>query len=74
MKVGIFADTHDHLDNIRRVVKMFNDLNVDCVLFAGQLIDVNIEKASISSLFGSVSTQGFENKFEISANPVNLAK
>ncbi len=38
MKVGIFADTHDHLDNIRRVVKMFNDLNVDCVLFAGDLV------------------------------------
>lgn len=38
MKVGIFADTHDHLDNIRRVVKMFNDLEVDCVLFAGDLV------------------------------------
>ncbi len=38
MKVGIFADTHDHLDNIRRVVKMFNDLNVEVVLFAGDLV------------------------------------
>lgn len=38
MKIGIFADTHDHLDNIRRVVKMFNDLEVECVLFAGDLV------------------------------------
>ena len=38
MKVGIFADSHDHLDNIRRVVRMFNELEVDCVLFAGDLV------------------------------------
>lgn len=38
MKVGIFADTHDHLDNIRRVVNLFNDLKVECVLFAGDLV------------------------------------
>lgn len=38
MRVGIFADTHDHLDNIRRVVRMFNDLEVDCILFAGDLV------------------------------------
>lgn len=38
MKIGIFADTHDHLDNIRRVVRMFNDLEVEAVLFAGDLV------------------------------------
>lgn len=38
MKVGIFADTHDHLDNIRRVVKLFNDRQVETVLFAGDLV------------------------------------
>ena len=38
MKVGIFADTHDHLDNIRRVVDLFNQLEVECVLFAGDLV------------------------------------
>lgn len=38
MKVGIFADSHDHLDNIRRVVAMFNDLQCECVLFAGDLV------------------------------------
>ncbi len=38
MKVGIFSDTHDHLDNIRRVVTMFNEQQCDCVLFAGDLV------------------------------------
>ncbi|MEW4487343.1 metallophosphoesterase [Thalassoglobus sp. JC818] len=38
MRVGIFADTHDHLDNIRRVVALFNELEVDCILFAGDLV------------------------------------
>lgn len=38
MKIGIFADAHDHLDNIRRVVEMFNDLECACVLFAGDLV------------------------------------
>lgn len=38
MKVGIFADSHDHLDNIRRVVELFNNEQVECVLFAGDLV------------------------------------
>lgn len=38
MKVGIFADAHDHLDNIRRVVRMFNERHCACVLFAGDLV------------------------------------
>lgn len=38
MRIGIFADSHDHLDNIRRAVKCFNDENVDLVLFAGDLV------------------------------------
>lgn len=38
MKVGIFADAHDHLDNIRRVVRMFNERRCACVLFAGDLV------------------------------------
>lgn len=38
MRVGIFSDTHDHLDNIRRAVAMFNRLECRCVLFAGDLV------------------------------------
>lgn len=38
MKVGVFADTHDHLDNIRRAVQIFNAAQCECVLFAGDLV------------------------------------
>jgi len=38
MQIGIFADTHDHLDNIRLAVEQFNAAECDCVLFAGDLV------------------------------------
>ncbi|QEG35890.1 YfcE family phosphodiesterase [Bythopirellula goksoeyrii] len=38
MRVGIFADSHDHLDNIRLAVERFNKEQCDYVLFAGDLI------------------------------------
>lgn len=38
MRVGIFADTHDHLANIRLAVERFNDEQVELVLFAGDLV------------------------------------
>lgn len=38
MRIGIFADSHDHLENIRRAVARFNSEQVDLVLFAGDLV------------------------------------
>jgi putative phosphoesterase len=38
MLVGIFSDSHDHLDNIRRVVELFNERGCECVLFSGDLV------------------------------------
>lgn len=38
MRVGIFADTHDHVANIRLAVERFNAERVDLVLFAGDLV------------------------------------
>ncbi|MEO8496463.1 MAG: YfcE family phosphodiesterase [Planctomycetota bacterium] len=38
MLVGIFADTHDHLDNIRLAVAEFNRRQCEIVLFAGDLV------------------------------------
>ena len=38
MLVGIFADTHDHLDNIRRAVAEFNARECELVVFAGDLV------------------------------------
>ncbi len=38
MIIGLFADTHDHLDNIRRCVEHFNRQSCDLVIFAGDLV------------------------------------
>ncbi|NIL96770.1 MAG: YfcE family phosphodiesterase [Planctomycetales bacterium] len=38
MRVGVFADSHDHLDNIRRAVDVFNRAECAYVLFAGDLV------------------------------------
>lgn len=38
MRIGIFADAHDHLDNIRRAVELFNAEQCDMVVFAGDLV------------------------------------
>jgi putative phosphoesterase len=38
LRVGIFADVHDHLDNLRRAVDEFNRRQCEVVLFAGDLV------------------------------------
>ncbi|MDZ4683717.1 MAG: metallophosphoesterase [Planctomycetaceae bacterium] len=38
MRIGLFADAHDHLDYIRKAVAVFNDRGCELVLFAGDLV------------------------------------
>ncbi|QDU60606.1 phosphodiesterase [Planctomycetes bacterium Pan216] len=38
MRIGVFADTHDHLDNTRRAVRLFNEERCELVLFAGDFV------------------------------------
>ncbi len=38
MQIAVFADTHDHLDHIRRVVEYCNASSCELVLFAGDLV------------------------------------
>ncbi|HEX5102221.1 MAG TPA: YfcE family phosphodiesterase [Pirellulaceae bacterium] len=38
MKIGLFADTHDHLANLRLAVEHFNRAKCTLVLFAGDLV------------------------------------
>ncbi len=38
MRIGIFADTHDHLDHIRLAVEQFNRLECELVVFAGDFV------------------------------------
>lgn len=38
MRIGIFADSHDHLENIRHAVEVFNINDCELVVFAGDLV------------------------------------
>ena len=38
MRIGIFADSHDHLDNLRLAVDQFNRLCCEQVVFAGDFV------------------------------------
>ena len=38
LRVGIFADVHDHLENLRLAVAEFNRRECEVVLFAGDLV------------------------------------
>jgi hypothetical protein len=38
MRIGIFADSHDHLQHLRLAVEWFNQAGCACVLFAGDLV------------------------------------
>jgi len=38
MRIGIFADTHDHLDHIRLAVAEFNARRTELAVFAGDLV------------------------------------
>uniref|UniRef100_A0A7C4QGZ3 Phosphoesterase n=1 Tax=Schlesneria paludicola TaxID=360056 RepID=A0A7C4QGZ3_9PLAN len=38
MRIGIFADAHDHLDHLRAAVNVFNRARCELVVFAGDLV------------------------------------
>lgn len=38
MKIGVFADSHDHLDNVRHAVALFNREQCELVVFAGDFV------------------------------------
>lgn len=38
MRIGIFADAHDHLEHLRAAVEVFNRAQCDLVIFAGDLV------------------------------------
>ncbi len=38
MVIGIISDTHDHMDNIRKALKIFKENNVKVILHAGDFV------------------------------------
>ncbi len=59
MIVGIISDTHDHIDNIKKAVKLFNDKNVSLVLHGGDytspfsLLPFKDLRANFQGIFGN---------------------
>ncbi|RJQ42805.1 MAG: metallophosphoesterase [Nitrospiraceae bacterium] len=45
MKIGIISDSHDHLENIQKSVKIFKEKNVAYVLHLGDFINPNSIRA-----------------------------
>ena len=39
MKIGIMADIHDNVDNLRHAIGLFNAVGCRAVLLAGKVID-----------------------------------
>ena len=38
MRIGVFSDAHDHVDNVRRAVAVFNDEQCDLVICTGDFV------------------------------------
>jgi hypothetical protein len=38
MRLGVFADSHDHLEHLREAVDVFNEAGCELVIFAGDLV------------------------------------
>ena len=38
MKIGVFSDSHDHMDNIRKVVDIFLEQKVEKIVHCGDII------------------------------------
>jgi len=38
MLLGVFSDTHDHLDNTKKAIELFNRKKVDLVIHGGDLV------------------------------------
>ena len=58
MRIGLFADAHDHVDNVCRAVAEFNRLRCDLVIFAGDFVSPIVVpplrklKCSVLACFG----------------------
>ena len=38
MKIGVISDTHDHLTNISKAIKIFNERNIDVLIHCGDFV------------------------------------
>lgn len=45
MKIGIVSDTHNNLKNVRQIISLFNDVNVERVIHTGDISQAKVMEA-----------------------------
>jgi putative phosphoesterase len=60
LKIGVISDSHDHIENVKKAVKIFNDQQVAHVFHAGDIISPFVAplafkelKAPLTCVFGN---------------------
>jgi hypothetical protein len=57
MKIGLISDSHDHLENIKKSVKVFKDSKVDLVIHLGDYVNPKSVRAfkglKLTGIFGN---------------------
>lgn len=57
MKIGLISDSHDHLENIKKSAKVFQDTKVDLVIHLGDYVNPNSVLAfkglKLTGIFGN---------------------
>ena len=57
MKIGLMSDSHDHIDNIKKCVQIFQDKSVEFVIHLGDFVNPNSVRAlkgiKLKAIFGN---------------------
>lgn len=74
LKIGIISDSHDHLDNMKKAVRLFNEQKVSHVFHAGDIISPFVApmvfkelKSKLTCVFGNNDGERFGLKTQFTA-------
>lgn len=65
MKIGIISDSHDHIENINKSIKIFKDRKVDFVLHLGDYVNPASVKAFKGIKFTGIFGNNDGDKFRL---------
>lgn len=74
LKIGVISDSHDHIENMKKAVKIFNEQNISHVFHAGDIISPFIAplvfkalKSKLTCVFGNNDGERFGLKAQFTA-------
>lgn len=65
MKLGIMSDSHDHIDNIRKCVRIFNEQGIRLVIHLGDFVNPNSVRALKDIKFIAIFGNNDGDKFRM---------